>query len=86
MSAPFATALKRDVLNRWPGGLIEYYGTTAAHCVLLALSAVDVRTRWIARAPVPSVCRRARGKRAREPGEVVGHSTAMMMAYHRLSR
>ena len=27
-SAPFAAALKRDVLTRWPGGLVEYYGMT----------------------------------------------------------
>ncbi|MBI5790404.1 MAG: acyl--CoA ligase, partial [Rhodocyclales bacterium] len=27
-SAPFAAALKGDILRRWPGGLIEYYGMT----------------------------------------------------------
>ena len=27
-SAPFAAALKAEVLRRWPGGLIEYYGMT----------------------------------------------------------
>ena len=27
-SAPFAAALKADILERWPGGLIEYYGMT----------------------------------------------------------
>jgi acyl-CoA synthetase (AMP-forming)/AMP-acid ligase II len=27
-SAPFAAALKADILARWPGGLIEYYGMT----------------------------------------------------------
>jgi long-chain acyl-CoA synthetase len=27
-SAPFSAALKADVLARWPGGLIEYYGMT----------------------------------------------------------
>ncbi|RYY95766.1 MAG: long-chain fatty acid--CoA ligase, partial [Comamonadaceae bacterium] len=27
-SAPFAAALKADVLARWPGGLVEYYGMT----------------------------------------------------------
>jgi hypothetical protein len=27
-SAPFAAALKADILRRWPGGLIEYYGMT----------------------------------------------------------
>ena len=27
-SAPFAAALKADVLKRWPGGLVEFYGMT----------------------------------------------------------
>ena len=37
-SAPFAAALKRDVLARWPGGLTEFYGMTegGGTCVLQA--------------------------------------------------
>ena len=37
-SAPFAAALKADVLARWPGGLVEYYGMTegGGTCALLA--------------------------------------------------
>ena len=37
-SAPFAAALKADVLERWPGGLIEYYGMTegGGTCILEA--------------------------------------------------
>ena len=37
-SAPFAAELKADVLKRWPGGLIEYYGMTegGGSCALLA--------------------------------------------------
>ena len=37
-SAPFAAALKADVVARWPGGLYEYYGMTegGGTCVLLA--------------------------------------------------
>jgi long-chain acyl-CoA synthetase len=27
-SAPFNAALKADVLKRWPGGLVEFYGLT----------------------------------------------------------
>jgi long-chain acyl-CoA synthetase len=27
-SAPFSAALKADVLKRWPGGLVEFYGMT----------------------------------------------------------
>ena len=37
-SAPFAATLKADVLKRWPGGLVEYYGMTegGGTCILLA--------------------------------------------------
>ena len=37
-SAPFAAALKADVLERWPGGLVEYYGMTegGGTCILEA--------------------------------------------------
>src|SRR5205085_2273351 len=37
-SAPFRAALKEQVLDRWPGGLVEYYGMTegGATCVLAA--------------------------------------------------
>lgn len=37
-SAPFAAELKRDILQRWPGGLIEFYGMTegGASCILVA--------------------------------------------------
>ena len=37
-SAPFAGSLKGDILKRWPGGLIEYYGMTegGGTCVLVA--------------------------------------------------
>ena len=37
-SAPFAAALKADILERWPGGLTEYYGMTegGGTCILHA--------------------------------------------------
>jgi acyl-CoA synthetase (AMP-forming)/AMP-acid ligase II len=37
-SAPFAAALKADVLARWPGGLVEFYGMTegGGSCALAA--------------------------------------------------
>lgn len=37
-SAPFGPELKADILRRWPGGLIEFYGMTegGASCVLVA--------------------------------------------------
>ena len=37
-SAPFSAALKADVLARWPGGLVEFYGMTegGGTCILAA--------------------------------------------------
>ena len=88
-SAPFGAALKRDILNRWPGGLVEYYGMTegGGTCILVAhqfpdkLHTVgrpaedhDIRLIDEAGAEVP----------AGEIGEVVGHSPAIMAGYHNL--
>jgi len=87
-SAPFAASLKADILERWPGGLVEYYGMTegGGTCLLAAherrdkLATVgtpaeghDIRLIDEAGREVP------RG----ETGEVVGHSPAMMNGYHR---
>ena len=88
-SAPFAAALKRDVLERWPGGLIEYYGMTegGGTCILLAHERPDkLHTVGL---PAPLCDIRIIDEQGREclpgeAGEVVGHSTAMMTGYHRL--
>ena len=91
-SAPFAAALKADILARWPGGLIEYYGMTegGGTCILFAhetphkLATVgrpaeghDIRLIDEAERQIP----------AGDPnaiGEIVGHSPGMMSGYHRL--
>ena len=88
-SAPFATALKRDVLNRWPGGLIEYYGMTegGGTCILLAHERPDKLHTVGSPAPlcdIRIIDEHGRQREPGEPGEVVGHSTAMMTGYHRL--
>jgi long-chain acyl-CoA synthetase len=88
-SAPFATALKRDVLNRWQGGLIEYYGMTegGGTCVLLAHERPDKLHTVGSPAPlcdIRIIDEHGRECTAGEAGEVVGHSTAMMTGYHRL--
>jgi acyl-CoA synthetase (AMP-forming)/AMP-acid ligase II len=87
-SAPFSAALKSDVLKRWPGGLVEFYGMTegGGTCILEAhahpdkLHTVgkpalghDIRLIDEAGVEVP----------AGEAGEVVGHSAGMMKGYHR---
>ena len=86
-SAPFAAALKADVLRRWPGGLIEFYGMTegGGTCIL------DAHL-WPTK--LHTVGRPAEGHDMRviddegqvlppgEIGEVVGHSPGMMIGYH----
>ena len=86
-SAPFSAALKADVLKRWPGGLVEFYGMTegGGTCILAAhehptkLHTVgqpsvghDIRLIDEAGREVPPG----------ETGEVVGHSRGMMLGYH----
>lgn len=87
-SAPFNAALKADVLKRWPGGLIEFYGMTegGGTCILEAHLHPD---------KLHTVGQPAEGSDIRlidedgrevprgEAGEVVGHSAGMMVGYHR---
>jgi long-chain acyl-CoA synthetase len=86
-SAPFNAALKADVLKRWPGGLVEFYGMTegGGSCIL---NAHEHPTK------LHTVGRPAEGHDIRlideqgkevpsgEAGEVVGHSRGMMIGYH----
>jgi long-chain acyl-CoA synthetase len=86
-SAPFSAALKADVLQRWPGGLVEFYGMTegGGTCILDAHLHPD---------KLHTVGRPAEGHDIRliddagrevapgEAGEVVGHSAGMMSGYH----
>jgi len=86
-SAPFAAPLKADVLKRWPGGLVEYYGMTegGGTCILEAHNFPD---------KLHTVGKPAEGHDIRlidedgrevargEIGEVVGRSASMMTGYH----
>ena len=86
-SAPFPSELKAEILERWPGGLIEYYGMTegGGSCMLIAhehpdklgtvgqpMPGHDIRVIDDAGHELP----------AGEIGEVVGRSGAMMNGYH----
>jgi len=86
-SAPFAAALKADIVRRWPGGLIEIYGMTegggtvslAAHLHPDKLDTVGkpVEGHFLfviddAGRPLPPGA----------AGEIVGRSPAMMTHYH----
>jgi acyl-CoA synthetase (AMP-forming)/AMP-acid ligase II len=86
-SAPFSSKLKADVLARWPGLLVEFYGMTegGGTCVLVANQFPDkLHTVGV---PVPGCDIRLIDEEGHEvaqgePGEVVGRSAAMMSGYH----
>jgi long-chain acyl-CoA synthetase len=86
-SAPFAAALKADILKRWPGRLIEYYGMTegGGTCVLEATLHPD-KLHTVG-CPAPGHDIRLIDDQGRElppgsTGEVVGHSEGIMTGYH----
>jgi acyl-CoA synthetase (AMP-forming)/AMP-acid ligase II len=87
-SAPFPAVLKAEVLRRWPGGLIEFYGTTegGGTCILEAHEHPD-KLDTVGR-PAPGHDIRLIDDAGRELspgaiGEVVGRSAGMMTGYHR---
>ena len=86
-SAPFSPEIKADVLKRWPGGLIEYYGMTegGGSCGLVAHEYPD-KLHTVGK-PLPGHDIRLIGEDGVEVpqgeiGEVVGRSGAMMVGYH----
>ncbi len=86
-SAPFSAALKADVLKRWPGGLVEYFGMTegGGTCVLLAHLFPD-KLHTVGQ-PAPGHDIRVIDEEGRELphgeiGEIVGRSDLMMSGYH----
>ena len=86
-SAPFAAALKADVLARWPGGLVEFYGMTeGGGTCILAAHEHPTKLHTVG-TPVPGHDIRLIDEQGRElakgaTGEVVGHSAGMMAGYH----
>ena len=86
-SAPFSAELKRQVLDRWPGGLIEYYGMTegGGSCGLAAHEHPD-KLHTVGQ-PLPGHDIRLIDEEGKEVapgeiGEIVGRSGAMMVGYH----
>jgi len=86
-SAPFPAVLKADVLARWPGGLIEFYGMTegGGTCILEAHRHPD-KLHTVGRPAEDHDIRLidddGRAVAVGEAGEVVGHSPTMMIGYH----
>jgi long-chain acyl-CoA synthetase len=86
-SAPFPAELKREVLVRWPGRLIDTYGMTegGGTCVLEAHDfpdRLDTVGRPVAGHVFHVIDETGEILPAGEVGEVVGHSAAMMLGYH----
>ncbi|MBC7733055.1 MAG: acyl--CoA ligase [Bacteriovorax sp.] len=90
-SAPFSAALKADVVKRWPGGLIEFYGMTegGGTCILAAHEHPD-KLHTVGQPALGHDIRLIDDEGHELPsgapdaiGEVVGHSAGMMTGYHR---
>ena len=87
-SAPFRAELKADVLARWPGGLVEFYGMTegGGSCILVAHLHPD-KLHTVGQPAATSDMRLidedGRELPAGAIGEIVGHSPGMMTGYHR---
>ena len=86
-SAPLSLPLKRQILARWPGRLVEIYGQTEGGCTtLLDLSAYPDKLHTVGR-PAAGVQVRildpqGRPQPPRRAGEVAGRAPSMMSGYH----
>jgi long-chain acyl-CoA synthetase len=86
-SAPFAAALKADVVARWPGGLIEFYGMTeGGGTCILAAHEHPTKLHTVGQPAqghdIRLIDDEGRELPSGETGEVVGHSGGMMLGYH----
>ncbi|MBO9709347.1 MAG: acyl--CoA ligase [Caulobacter sp.] len=86
-SAPFGADLKKRVLERWPGGLVEYFGMTegGGTCILMAHEHPD-KLHTVGR-PAPGHDIRLIDEDGAQVGpgvvgEIVGRSEGMMNGYH----
>jgi long-chain acyl-CoA synthetase len=89
-SAPFRANLKKDILDRWPGGLTEYYGMTeGGGTVILKAHLFPHKLHTVGQPATTSDIRLINEDgiqvEAGEMGEVVGRSPAMMKEYYRES-
>jgi acyl-CoA synthetase (AMP-forming)/AMP-acid ligase II len=86
-SAPFSAALKADVLARWPGGLVEFYGMTEGGGTGILVAHAHPDKLHTVGQPAATSDMRLIDEEGRElpvgaTGEVVGHSPSMMTGYH----
>jgi len=85
-SAPFPADLKREVVARWPGGLLESYGLTEGGAVSFLPAHERPDKLHTAGRPAEGHDMRLIDEDGRElppgaTGEIVGHSAAMMTGY-----
>ena len=86
-SAPFAAALKKQIVERWPGKLIDSYGLTeGGGTCMLDCTAYPDKLHTVGK-PAPGhdirlIDESGREVGAGEAGEVVGHSPGIMTGYH----
>jgi len=86
-SAPFSAALKADVLKRWPGGLVEYYGMTEGGGTCILEAHLNPEKLHTVGKPAPNHDIRLIDENGQQVpqgqiGEVVGRSANMMLGYH----
>jgi acyl-CoA synthetase (AMP-forming)/AMP-acid ligase II len=86
-SAPFAAALKADIVKRWPGGLVEIYGMTEGGGVCLLEAHKHPDKLHTVGQPSPGHDMRVIDEDGNElpqgsVGEIVGRSQAMMTGYN----
>ena len=86
-SAPFSAALKADVLARWPGRLLEFYGMTeggASTCLDCTEFPDKLHTvgQPLAGHQIRLIDDEGKEVPKGAVGEIVGRSPAMMTAYH----
>ncbi|MFA7504493.1 MAG: class I adenylate-forming enzyme family protein [Burkholderiaceae bacterium] len=87
-SAPFSAALKAEVLRRWPGALVEFYGMTegGGSCMLLAHEHPDKLEsvgQPMAGHDIRIIDEDGVELEAGGIGEIVGHSPFMMAGYNK---
>ena len=87
-SEPFSAELKAEVLKRWPGGLIEYFGMTEGGGVFMLLAherpdKLHTVGQALAGHDMRIIDENGHQVTAGETGEIVGRSAVMMTAYHK---
>lgn len=86
-SAPFSATLKADILERWPGGLVEIYGMTEGGCAFLLEAHKYPGKLGTVGQPAPGHVAKVIDEEGSElphgsVGEIVGRSPAMMTGYN----